>query len=104
MTQDLVELLIAGAPIVCRDKVERFQMLINLVEYLRKHRVGDAADAIREHVIDNKDECLEAGVCPYCGESVVAEERNERHDAQFGSGTVVERRGFYVCQGTCGEV
>lgn len=102
---ELAQILIAGVEHEYAEVDERYRVLIAIVERLRRARGGldYAADHIKAHIRDDRDACLSAGVCPYCGEDVTVAEGREHHPTPFGAGTVAEVTRGYVCS-MCGEI
>lgn len=105
-SSDLADVIIAGvAATFEQTESERFRTILAIANQLRKS-AGAGLDYVArqlEQHLSNKTECLEAGVCPHCGEDVTLEKRPEFHDAPFRDGAAVERLQVYMC-GCCGEV
>lgn len=96
---ELDEVILAGVEQCYPDVAERFRALIGFAEYLRRHRVFSASSALLDHI--DREKCLQAGVCPECGEDATLTHSTEHHP--YGEGTAAEHLQVYVCA-SCGEV
>ena len=101
---DPAEDIIVGIERIYEAEDERWRVLHAYAYWFDRIGQGYVARDLQRHIERHKDECLSAGVCPYCGEDVAPKTEMEHHPAPFGEGTATEKRVTYVCSGTCGEV